>query len=826
VQILRNVGDDARRDAQYAWRTLRRNPGFAAVALLTLSLGIGANTAVFSVVKAVLLRPLPFADADRLVRVYEHVPASESPDGRPRRMNGMLVRDFVDAAGRTQGLSHLVSYGTALVTIAGGSDAVRLPLAPVTPDTFSMFDAHAIVGRTFTAADADRGADRVVILSYAAWQRQFAGDPAAIGRRIRFNGSRFSGNVALDADYTVVGVMPASFRFAEESTQFWIPLRLERPPDGRPRRTLAIARLAPGVSLHDAAMELGGAVADLHGAGASAPRFELVRLQDEIGEPVKPALVVLTIVVGLVLLVACANVANLVLARNSSREREIATRIAIGASRGRLVRQLLTESLLLAIAGGIGGTLLAAGGVSLFRTLAAAMPRIDLGSAAAFPCLDAIRIDAQVWTVSLAFAVVTGLLVGTAPALRHSRAMAPGLVRRPRALQSGLAVAQIAIATMLVVAGGLLARSFVRLTSVDVGFDPGNVLTFQVSLPGAVPPLSQQKTFAEGLVASLRSLPDVRAAAYANQLPMMALRDTAGGFTRTRDRSIARTQNGPDARLVSRDYFAAMGIRIVAGRGLSESDDAGGARVLVINQTLAHQDFGAENPIGQDVYIGRDAAPWRIVGIVNDVRQFGRDRQPEPQFFADVGQWPETGPVFPIGAYYAIRVAGDPSLALARVRDVVRQISPQASVDNVATMNQILSNATTRPRLYAVLLTIFAAIAILIAAAGIYGVMAYTVAQRTREIGIRVALGADRRAVLTMVLGRSAGLTIAGLVGGLAGAAATTKYLEGLLFGLTPLDPATFIAAPIAFAAVAFAASYVPARRATAVDPSTALRAE
>jgi putative ABC transport system permease protein len=828
--------DDARRDLQYAIRALRRSPGFASVAVLTIALGVGANTAIFSVLDAVLLHPVPFKDADRLIRLYENVPASESPNGRASRFGGIDAREFLALRAETSTLSHVVAHSIALVSVAGGVDTSQRELTALSSNTFAMLGVQPTLGRTFTAEEEQPGRDRVIVVSYGAWQRYFGGDPAALGRTLTFNGNTFSGGVALGEDYTVVGVMPPDFRFPDDNTQFWTPYPVTPPEPGRTRRLSMMARLADGVPLEAAAAEIDAIASSVRGrrsdAATGQPRFDVVRVEDEVGESVRPALLVLAAAVAFVLLIACANVANLLLARAASRQREMAVRIAIGAGRGRLMRQLLTESLLLAAIGGIVGTGLAAAGVELFRRLATDLGRIDLGALGiGFPRLEAVRINSQVLAYALAISVGSGVLFGALPALRHAfDNRVDALKGRRLNAQRLLVVAEMAMATVLFVGGGLLMHSFAKLARVEVGYDPTNVLTFQVSLPGPRRPVPELKTFAEDLVARLRSIPGVQSAAYANQLPLVALENSLA-IRATAELPSYPAQGPPmrgaDARLVSGEYVRTMGIRVIAGRSFDERDGASASRVLLINRTFARRDFGDGNPVGTTIYLGRDPAPWEIVGVVDDVRQSGLDREPAPQMFLNLQQWdaPQV-PIFPAGAYYAIRTAGDPSLVFGHVRDVVRQFEPRASLENVATMDQIIANRMTRPRMYAVLLGIFAAIAVALAAAGIYGVMAYSVAQRTREIGIRVALGARPSAVLGLVMGQSALLSIAGVVIGLAGAMWTTKYLQGLLFGLTPLDPGTFVAVALLFLGVATAASYVPARRATTVDPSVALRAE
>jgi putative ABC transport system permease protein len=820
---------------QYATRTLAGSPGFTAVAIVTLALGIGANTAIFSVVHSVLLKRLPYAhDSDRVVRLMMNQPAAESPTGAPRRMDvGLSAGEVSELQARTRTLSDVGTVGTELMGLSGHEEGARLQGARVSSAIFRVLGARALLGRVFGPGDEAPEADAVILLGYAAWQRYFGGDPNILGRTLTLDsvlGPR------RQTRYSVVGVMPQGFEFPYRRTQFWMPFHLAV-LGGATVRGPMLARLADGVSMQAAAAEVGPIVREIR-RHSSGIRYELVREQDEVVAPVKPALLVLTAAVGFVLLIACVNIANLTLARTAARRREIAIRAALGAGRSRLIRQALTESVLLALLGGLAGTGLALAGIRLLRMLATTFVRLDLGSSLAFPRLDEIGIDTSVLAFTAATSVVTGGLFGLAPALRHSRPDPMGALGNAAAssvegfgvvsrfgLRSVLVVAEIAMATVLLVGGGLLIHSFVKLSSVDPGYDPVNVLTFQVSLPLDRYPDARLVTFAEDLVARLRSVPGVRAAAYANQLPMVQLQDVFQ-LRKTPDLpKAAPLVRSPDGRLVSRDYLKTMGIRIVAGRGFTENDGPGRPRVLLINQALARRDFDGENPVGRTVYVGRDAVPWEIAGIVGDVRQMRLERTPEPQFFALLRQWP-AGPIFPLGAYYAVRTSADTPLPIATVRDIVHELDQQAALFNTAPMEQVVATTISRPRMYAVLLGIFAGIAAALAAIGIFGVMAFSVAQRTREIGIRMALGAQRSEVMALVLGQSMALTAVGIALGLAGAAAVTRYLEKMLFGLTPLDPATFVAVSLTFALVATLASYVPARRATNVDPLIALRCE
>jgi len=812
--------------------------------ILTLAIGIGATTAIFSVANAVLISPLPYVRADRLVRLYDNVPPP-TPNGVTRRIGAIEARDLGELRARSRTLSHIVSYSFATVTVSGCAEAIQMHGAPVSAATASMLTVEPAIGRWFTS-DEETSDSKVVVLSERVRRRCLGNDPDVTGRILTFTGRAagpMGGNIAL-GPYTVIGVMPSVFQFPDDSAQFWIPRSMTPSPDGRPRRTGALARLANGVSLDAAASEINSILGNLHGAGAtarsSAPRFDVVRAEDEIGAPVKLALIVLMIAVGLVLLIACANVASLLLSRATSRRREIAVRIAIGAGRGQVIRQVLTESLVLALFGGIGGVCLALGGIRLFQQLGASLARFDLSAGISFPRLAAITVDGRALAFTLLVSIACGVMFGLAPAVRSWRIdqmdalrdgaawLASGLRwRRRLSVQSALIVCEISMAMALLVSGGLFVRSFLTLTNVDPGFRAANVLTFQVGVPGEQHPAREMKAFADELVARLRTAPDIQGTAYANQLPTVNLRDTAGGLWRTPDPARPGSPDGPDARLVSQDYLATLGIPIIAGRGFTERDTAGQSRVLVVNDTFARSEFPSENPVGQIVFVGNNPVPWTIVGIAGDVRQFGLDHAPEPQFFADLRQWPETGRLtLPVGPYYAVRTSGDPAAALVHVREIVRSLEPLGTIDNVATLDALIANSMTRPRLYAVMVSVFAAIAAGLAAVGIYGVMTYAVSRRTREIGIRMALGARRSEVLSLVLRESGALTLTGIVIGLASAIAASRYLESLLFATTPFDPITLASAFAVFTLIAAVASYLPARRAMLVDPTVALRSE
>jgi putative ABC transport system permease protein len=809
--------EDARRDLQYTFRRLGGAPGFTAVAILTLALGIGATTAIFSIVHALLLKPLPYKDADRLVRF----PLTDGGATHP------TVAEVIELRRRTNTLSHAACFFPHdTLTLTGQEATAHLEGWRAEPAIFEMLGVQPLLGRLFDASDAAPGADAVIILSYTMWQRRFGGDPSVLGRTLILDGEARS----------VIGVMPQGFEFPYElgRWEYSVPLVVD---EGSQDIALPMmARLARDVSIQGASTEVSGILREIKSEERS---YRFVRIQEELVAPVKRALLMLTVAVGFVLLIACVNTANLLLARTSARQREIAIRSALGAGRGRMIRHLLTESVMLALLGGVGGTLLAFGGIRLLRALATTLSRMDLGVDIGFPRLSEVTIDAPVLVFTLATAVITGVLFGAAPAFRCSRPGHMDLLRegttfpfsgfglfgryRVRGL---LVVVEIALAMTLLIGGGLLMRSFITLVSVDLGYEPANVLTFQVAMPKDRYPGEQIGMFAEDLVARLRSTPGIEAAAYAPLLPMVTLLEHTAWFRRTPVPPSQPPARQEDLRGVSQDYFTVMGIRVVAGRAFDEHDRAGRARVLVINDALARRDFPGANPIGETVYLVRDRDPWQIVGVVEDVRQAGLDEEPRPQVFVDSRQWRGMAPGLRLLQYYAVRTSGDPMAVISSVRSVLHNLDPQTALYNVAPMSQIVSNSITRPRLYAVFVSIFAGVAVALAAIGIYGTMAYSVAQRTREIGIRMALGAQRAEVMRLVLGQTLVLTVVGILGGISGAAAVTRYLEGMLFGLTPLDPATFITVSVLFTLVATIASYLPARRATRVDPLIALREE
>jgi len=809
--------EDLRRDLRHGLRGLRRNPGFTAAVILTLALGIGASAAIFSVVNAVLVRPLPYPDSDRLVYLFEEFPAADGT-GTPNRRPAMDVQTVAAFRTHVRTLSDVAVQESTTMTMAGSGETVRLIGSKASPSFLRLLGAQPTLGRTFETRDEAAGADAVVLLSHDAWERHFGGASNIVGQPVVLDGRT----------YSVAGVMPRDFRYyPNPQAEFWTPFVL---PTTGLQMVPVVARLNDGVSTDAALTETTTVLQELRGSTDPA-QFSIVRVQDQMVAPARPALLVLACAVAFVLLIACVNVANLILARMSTREREIAIRRALGAGQGRITRLFLTESSVLTMAGGAVGIGLAWGGVRLLRVLGTSLPRPDAAPGVSIPRLGEVGVDVATLIFALAVCLIAGVIFGLTPTLGprrsatvealHGASARPGLdgvhVGRFRRL---LVVAEMGLAMMLLVSAALMITSFAKLAMVDPGYDPAGVVTFQATLPRG----RDMAIFAEDLVSKFQSLPGVRAAGYSIDSPMvrgrghMPLRSTP-----------SRERPGPneptaDPVYVSRDYLKAMGIDVVSGRGFEDADRIGSPQVMLVNRSVVRSGMVGANPLGTRVYaLFRD--PWEIVGIVEDIRAEALDEEPYPQFFLNLQQVPGF-PFTEFRPYFAVRTDGDIAAILTNLRGIVRQVEPQASVDNVATVDQIIWNSISRPRLYSVLLGVFATIAVVLAAVGVFGLMAYLVEQRRREIGIRMALGARRTEVMTQVLGQSAALIAMGVGVGLTGAMGLTRYLEGLLFGLTPLDAATFAAASLLFATVALAASYVPARRATKVDPLVALRAE
>lgn len=853
--------DDLRGDVPYAVRGLMRTPGFTVAAVLTLALGIGAATSVFSVVNAVLLEPLPYQDSDRLVRIVER--AAPANAGAPLlRRTGMTWSEFTTWRRDTttlSGLAYTVSPPITLMPTPSGS--ARLTGTLLSTNTFAMLGAQARLGRALVPADEAAGSN-VVVISTGAWQRYFQGDPGIIGRTIALKTLGPEAGFLDGTPLTIVGVMPQSFDYPIPNADYWAPIRIGSPASQRFAGGV-IARLQDGVAVQAATDEANSLGERIRPKPTSGPlsrplpegvrRFDVEEVKEQIVTASRPALRVLTIAVGAVLLIVCANVANLLLARGTVRRREIAVRLAVGASRGRILRQFITESLVLSAIGGVLGALLAVGGVYLLREFASphaqGVFQLSFGGAV-LPRLHEIGVDGRLLGLSMALAAITALLVGIMPAIRmsrvdHMQAMnARGAGGQGGAgdtrLRGTLVVAQLVVATILLVGAGLLINSFTRLARVDPGWNPSGVLTFYLVMPQDYS-TARKAELIETLLTELRRLPEVKSAGYTYAGALLGIVDTIGAFVppgRTPD-EMRDHPDTPQLRAMSDGYLQTMDVRLVSGRLLDARDDAAAPPVIMVNQTVVRKLFNNENPVGQFVHFdGRMAyPPQQIIGVIDDMRQSRLDREPAPQMFADYRQVLALTqarklptPVQERLAFgflsFVVRTDRDPATLMPTVRSLVNRVDSAAGIDAMLPMEQLVASSLTRQRFYAILLGIFAAIAAVLSAIGIYGVLAYAVGQRTQEIGIRMALGAQRGTVLRLVLGRGVVLMTSGIALGLAGAIGLTRHLTGMLYDLTPLDPATYVAVAIAFALVALVASYLPARRATRVDPVVALRHE
>jgi putative ABC transport system permease protein len=799
-------------DLRYALRTLAKTPAFTAAAVATLALGLGASTAVFSLVRGVLLRSLPYPEPERIVDVRE----TNLVKGRAAMTAS--PPNFLDWERQNRVFSSMGAYAETLLALSDGGDPERLEVTLATTGFFSTLATAPLLGRTFSAEEASPGRDRVAVLSHRLWIRRFGGDPSLLGRTIR-----------LDAEpYVVLGVMPPGFRFPEDGADAWIPLAFGREVETQrgAHYLNVVARLRGGVGLDRAAEEMRRLAARLErqypdtNADYSA---SVVPLRDRLVGPVRPALLILLGAVGFVALIACANVANLLLIRGVSRRSEIAVRVALGAERGRLVRQLLTESLLLALAGAALGLALAAGAIELI---------LNFGPGD-IPRLAEVGIDGGVLAFLVGTTLAATLLFGLAPALQSSRAPIEGLrgvtggaslQQRARRMRQALVVAEVALALALSAGAGLMLRSLMRLSAVDPGFQSERVLTFELSLPEArYPDDGRVGAFADQLLVRLRALPGVRASGAIFGLPLTGMRFSSS--FQVEGAPVAKAHEpSAQVRVASRDYFRVMSIPVIAGRPFGPSDQAGSPPVILATRSAARKFWPNGDALGKRVRFGARPTSTRlqgeIIGIVGDVRDAGLADAPEPLFYACFEQ-------APVGFFSAVvRTAGSPEGLAAAVRREVGSLDPELPVTALAPLDEVVSRSAARPRFYVLLLSLFAAAALLLAAVGIYGVLAYAVNQRTREIAIRMALGAGAREVQRLVLREGAVLAAAGLAIGLGAALLLTRALGGLLFGIRPTDPATYAGVALLLAAVALTACYFPARRAVRVDPLVVLRME
>jgi putative ABC transport system permease protein len=847
--------DEAWRNTGYAVRALAKSRGFTAAAVLTLSVGIGATTAICSVVNTVLFRPLPLVDADRLVRMVEN--------DRPRSLPNVNYREYLDWQSRTTTLSGLATASAnARVVMPTPSGLVRVNGGFVSANYFEVLGARAMLGRTLVSSDASN--PDVVVLGFYAWQRHFGSDPHAMGSVIDFRSGSLTGR-----SLTVVGVMPESMETIGSPLDFYTPIVAA--PDARPIEVgPVIGRLRDGMSLAAASAEantIGMAVRPPRPASApplTRPRFEAQSLKDGIlgprpgrqgGTDTATLRITSRIFLGavaVVLLIVCANVANLLLVRGTARRRELATRLALGASRGRLLRLIITECLILAGAGGVLGAALGAAGISLIKRLATidaqGVFRIVFGETI-LPRANELEIDLRFFGIAFAVAVITTFAFGLLPALRLSRtnqlqaigSRGTGTARSETRLRTWLVVGQLAMATILLVGAGLLATSFVNLATVEKGYDPADVLAFQLVLPGEYPTARKAESI-QAVLRAVRALPGVAAAGFAYAGILIGVQDTVGSFVPPGHtfEGVSRETGRPRLKTLSAGYLEATGVNVLDGRLIHEGDSANAPAVAVINRTVQRRYFGQASPVGafMDWHGGRGpAVAVQVVGVIADVRQGSLATEPYPEIFMDYRQvialqerWGAQEATIDHLAFgfmsFAMRTRSDPAGAIPAVRRAIARADPNAALDAIMPLDRLVANSVARQRFYAAMLAVFAAVAGLLAAIGIYGVLAYAIVERTREIGLRIALGAGRGQVLGLVLGHGLLLAAIGIALGLAGAAAATRYLQAILYGVAPLDVGTFVIVALAFAAVAALASYLPARRATQVDPMVVLRIE
>ena len=847
--------DGLRRDAAYTARSLARSRGFTATAVLTLAIGIGATTAICSIVNTVLLEPLPLSDADRLVQIVEN--------NRPRNLPVVSYREYLEWQPRTTTLSGLAAAAfSPQIVLPAPAGLIRVMGGFVSPNYFEVLGARALLGRTLAASDAAN--PDVMVLTYSSWQRHFHSDPQVVGSVIAFR----SGILARRS-LTVVGILPESMETIGSPTAFYTPIG-----GVANAGTIALApmigRLREGISLaaaSDEANAIGAAVRPPRPADApplTSSRFEARSLKESLFEPgvgsqgtagiatVKTVLQIFLAAVAVVLLIVCANVANLLLARGTARRRELATRLALGASRWQLLRQILTECVMLATAGGLIGMALGALGVSLVKRLATVEAqgvfRIVFG-ANILPRGGEIGVDARLAGIAFAVSLLATFAFGLLPALHLSRtsqlhvlgSRGAATTRRDTRMRTILVVSQLAMATVLLVGAGLLTTSFVKLTSVDKGYDPRHVLAFQLVLPGEYPTARKAESI-EAVLRGVRAIPGVTVAGFAYAGILIGIQDTVGSFVppgRTVE-AVSKEADRPRLKSLGSGYLEAAGVTLLDGRLLAEGDSGQAPPVIVINRTVQRRYFGDASPVGavMEWHGGRGPqVPVQIVGVIADVRQGSLNREPYPEIFMDYRQvialqqrWgAPKGQVDQLGfgfMSFALRTRDDPGAVVPQVREAIARADANAALDAIMPMDSLVANSVARHRFYAVMLTVFASVAALLAAIGIYGVLAYSVVERTREIGLRMALGARRQEVLALVLRRGLFYAAIGIVLGLAGAAAGTRYLQAILYGVTPLDRSTFAAVALTFAAVAAFASYLPARRATRVDPMVALRVE
>ena len=811
-----NIFTDLQQDLRYGLRTLAKNPAFTSIAIIALALGIGANSAIFSVVDAVLMRPLPFKKPAQLVMLWENATHLGFPKNTPSPANFL---DWQNQASAFTGMAAMVERS---FNLTGVGEPERLDGRRVSANLFDLLGVPALLGRTFVPGD-DRPGTHVVLLSYSLWQRRFGSDRSVIGRALTLNGE----------SYTVIGIMPRFVQlpgFANRNDQVWVPIAF--PPEEAAQRgnhfLEVIARMKPGITLKQAQAEMDTIAARL---AQQYPDYNtrtgavVVPLHEQVVGDIKPALLILLGAVGFVLLIACANVANLLLARAAVRQKEIALRLALGASRSRLTRQFLTESVLLAVFGAGLGLLLALGGIRILKTF---IP-------ATISQVQTINIDARVLIFTAFIAVVTGIAFGLAPALQASHLNLNDTLKeggrdagggsKGNRLRGLLVIGEVAVSFVLLIGAGLLINSFFHLRKLEPGFRVDHLLTMKVDLSEVkYPDRERRAVFFDEVIQRVRALPGVQSAAVAGNLPL----------TYNGDSMNISVEGVPDPppdqrpdvifRATGPGYFGTMAIPIIRGRDFTDQDKADSKNVVVISEKTAQHFWPGQDPIGRRLKPGSSTSntPWReVIGVVKDVRQNDFIAAPKMQMYFTYRQLKDLAP-----NALVVRTSIEPLSLAASVRDAIWSVDKDQTVADIDTMEHIVAEAVARQRFSMLLLSLFATLALLLASVGIYGVMSYSVAQRTHEIGIRIALGARRGDVLQMTIKQGLKLVGTGMILGLAAAFLLTRVLQTLLFGISPTDPVTFFGISLVLLAVAILASYIPALRATKVDPLVALRAQ
>jgi putative ABC transport system permease protein len=801
-------------DVRYGFRMLVKNPGFTTVAVLTLALGIGANTAIFSFVDAVLLKPLPFSHPEQIVQVWE----TTHGGGR----NGISTLNFLDWRNQNTVFTAMAAQTWGSMTLTGAAVPVELRVGRVSASYFNVFRAEPLLGRTFAPDEDQPGKQHEVVLSHRMWESHFGADPGIFGRSIQLNGE----------GYTVIGVMPSG-TFDREWQDVWTPFAFERKEMTRDYHwMISWARLKPGVTLEQARQQMKTIAARIEhdypksnkGWSATVDRY----VDRFVDDSLRKSLLVLLAAVGAVLLIGCVNLANLLLVRGAGREREVVVRSALGGGRGRLVRQFLTESVLLAGLGGVAGVLM---GWGLMLALKAWIPTLLL------PAEADVRLDGRVLLFTAAIVIATGVLFGIAPALRNARADIVGSLKEGgrgatsgagrRQVRNALVVAEIALAFVLLSGAGLLLRSFYQLQQVNPGFDATNVITMRLPMSSEQYPDGPRIiNYQEQVMEKIQAVPGVRAAAVTVALPLEGWGD--GMAFQIEGQPVV--ENGPTCgfKRVSPSYLSALGLRLLKGRWLAETDGPGTLPVAVINETMARRTFKGEDPIGkriliQQIILGQPALgpeiPWEVVGVIAEEKMWSLDDSSRGLYVSyKQSPTPHTALV--------VRGAMDPTRLVKSIQSAVWQLNKDQAFDDIKTLEQIKSDSLGENRMRTVLLGAFAGLALVLAAIGIYGVISYSVAQRTHEMGVRAALGASRWDQFRLVLKSGMTLTAIGMAIGIAGALGLTRLLSGLLFGVSPHDPWTLAFVSVLLAAVAGTACFIPARRATKVDPMVALRYE